>query len=441
MFNPHPYDDPDAINQIALFPEIEKSIVHGTSNVATALAQKFATGESPLAVAINAASSLYKPASELDAQLADHLPTDRVKDPVLLFGKRFHGKFEELFDAGAVDRLKQKVITARETSSVVFVYGCGCAAAPLRDLYDTILYFDVTPKRAILRARAGLVANIGDAHPRPFRELLRRLYYVDFEVAGALRKELLHEKSGAFRFYVARNATGECTLLPRASLDAALASLARQPFLCRPVYIEGVWGGSLDHGAFVHAVPSRPGTQLVLPGGTIHASGRNQVVLEIGSLTVGSYTYKRYDYLRTDLDGNPRPFHTYHGENVLDPRRVAPQVERELVPAPKLLRRDESGTKGWSEWRVGEHEDVYFSLRRIDIAPFGQAPDDTRGVFHVLALVDGEAIVIESQSGPARRYHAGYLDIVVVPANIGSYTIRNPGNQPVVVHKTLLKQE
>ena len=55
----------------------------------------------------------------------------------------------------------------------------------------------------------------------------------------------------------------------------------------------------------------------MIPAGTIHASGRNQVILEIGSLTIGSYTYKMYDYLRLDLDGHPRPIHTYHGSNVL----------------------------------------------------------------------------------------------------------------------------
>ena len=66
----------------------------------------------------------------------------------------------------------------------------------------------------------------------------------------------------------------------------------------------------VDYLKYVSCEDSKPGLQVMLPAGTIHSSGRNQVVLEIGSLTIGSYTYKLYDYLRADLDGKPRPIHT-----------------------------------------------------------------------------------------------------------------------------------
>lgn len=644
MFNPHPYDDPNAVNAVTLSSEIEKSVINGTRNVAAALAKQFGAdaaakkeaGAGALIVAfdayvgaeiddvlnpllqqfalknirasvVDAGKLLYKKSAELDAQFAENLPTDLAKDPVLLFGKLFHGEISDLFADGALAQLRSLVTQAAATAEVVFVVGVGSAARQSRDLYDAVVYFDVTPKRAILRAKAGLVANIGDARPRPFKEMLRRFYYVDFEVAGNLRKELLcpsSKDSARGFFYVTRSgasdAAGECTLLTRSALDAVCSALVTQPFRCRPVYIEGVWGGSFvsrvrkmpatitklawvfdliplevsvvaqtpsgcqiefpyftvvqkegvslmgeeatkrfggyfpirfnyddtwhssgnmsiqvhppydycraqhgeqgqqdesyyvvasghgaktylgfregttkeqllaaarrsetekvpfDHDALVNSVPSRPGTQLLLPGGTIHASGQNQVVLEIGSLTIGSYTYKLYDYLRADIDGVPRPIHTYHGEKALDPSRVAPQVVKELVPEPKLLRGDGdplrraqnvSGGKvvgeGWSEWLVGENEKVYFSLRRIDVAAGKAAPDDTRSDgrerFHVLALIDGEEMIVESNADPARRYHARYLDVIVVPANLGAYTVRNPGKQPIVVHKTLLK--
>ena len=71
-------------------------------------------------------------------------------------------------------------------------------------------------------------------------------------------------------------------------------------------------------------MPSVPDTQVMIPAGTVHASGRNQVILEIGSLTVGSYTYKLYDYQRTDPQtGLPRPIHLKMGSEVIRGERTA----------------------------------------------------------------------------------------------------------------------
>lgn len=610
MFNPHPYDDPSAINRPDLSPDTLASIVHGTRATAAHLAELFvrrATEVSPsalvvaldgyigtdfspvlnlvlqqlaihgVATRVHDIRECYQAADTLAEALGDYLPSDREKDPVLLFGKVFHGAYEDLFATGAEDRLRLKIAAekaAARAPTVILLHGCGCTAAPLRAVCDLVVYLDLTPKQAILRAKAGLVANLGDPHPRPFKELLRRLYYVDFEVAGRLRGDLLRRDE--IDFYIARDAGGECTLLPRTALAVIFDALARRPFRCKPVYIEGVWGGSFvkrvrrlpdsmkncawvfdliplevsvvvaagerlldfpyftfvqargealmgaectrafggyfpirfnyddtwhgggnmsiqvhpprdycrrendelggqdesyyvvatghdaktylgfregvtkadfmaqarrsetekipfDHDCYVHAVPSLPGTQLLLPGGTIHASGRNQVVLEIGSLTMGSYTYKLYDYLRADLDGVPRPIHTYHGEKVLDPRWDAATAERELVPAPAPLRQGE----GWSEQLVGEHRAIYFSLRRLEFVR--EIEDDTAGKFHVLALVDGEEVLVRSKVYPGLNYRAHYLDVVVVPAKLGPYVIENLGKQPVVIHKTLLK--
>ena len=45
----------------------------------------------------------------------------------------------------------------------------------------------------------------------------------------------------------------------------------------------------------------------------------------------------------------------------------------------------------------------------------------------------------KSINDPDRNYTMNYLDMIVVPASLGKYRIRNIGNQPVVMHKTLLK--
>ena len=115
----------------------------------------------------------------------------------------------------------------------------------------------------------------------------------------------------------------------------------------------------IDYEKYVSHIDSVPGTQ-VLPAGTIHLSGRNQVVLEIGSLTVGSYTYKMYDYLRADLISTIF-IHIYHGER-RRAERTESWVKENLVQQPRLIRKGSN----WAEYIIGEHNLLYFSLRRLE---------------------------------------------------------------------------
>ncbi len=118
----------------------------------------------------------------------------------------------------------------------------------------------------------------------------------------------------------------------------------------------------VDYEKYINHITSFPGLQVLLPAGTVHASGRNQVVLETGSLTVGSYTYKLYDYLRPDLNGKPRPIHTWHGERVLRKERKSNWVKENLIRPPVLLRQGE----GWAEYIIGEHDLLYFSINDLN---------------------------------------------------------------------------
>jgi mannose-6-phosphate isomerase class I len=190
----------------------------------------------------------------------------------------------------------------------------------------------------------------------------------------------------------------------------------------------------VDYVKYINHVRSFPGLQVLLPAGTVHASGRNQVVLETGSLTVGSYTYKLYDYLRPDLNGKPRPIHTWHGERVLRKERKTTWVNENLVRPPAVVRKG----KGWAEYIIGEHDLLYFSLRRFEFE--NEIEEDTRDIFHVLTLVDGEKVIIQSAENPEYFYEQNFLDIVIVPANMGRYIVKNTGDQPVCIHKAMIKQ-
>ena len=194
-----------------------------------------------------------------------------------------------------------------------------------------------------------------------------------------------------------------------------------------------------DYMKYVNYEESKPGLQVMLPSGTIHSSGRNQVILEIGSLTIGSYTYKMYDYLRLDFDGKQRPIHTRLGEeNVAQHRRASvihdPQSPDYIVQKPRVAACGED----WKEMILGENEQLYFSLRRLEFET--ECQQDTHGErFHVLALVDGDHVRVRSKEHPERFYDMDYLDIVCVPADMGEYVIENLGKEPVMVHKTMLR--
>ncbi len=190
----------------------------------------------------------------------------------------------------------------------------------------------------------------------------------------------------------------------------------------------------IDYTKYIHAVESKPGTQVMIPAGTVHASGRNQVILEIGSLTVGSYTYKLYDYQRIDPQtGVPRPIHLKMGKDVIRGERDKKWTEENLVNHGGVVREG----NGFKEIVAGEHDLLYFSLRTLVFEK--EISDETNGLFHVLALVDGEKVRVESAEHPELYYDMNFLDITVVPASFGKYRIVNRGVGTVTVHKTLLK--
>jgi len=118
---------------------------------------------------------------------------------------------------------------------------------------------------------------------------------------------------------------------------------------------------------------------------------------------------------------------------VLDTERQATWVEENLVQEPKLL----AESDGCKEFTVGDHDLLYFHLGRIEIET--ESIQDTAGRFNVLVLVDGEKAIVESLDDPSASYTMNYLDMVVVPANLGRYRIRNLGNHPICMHKTHLK--
>ncbi len=276
MFNPHPYDDPNAVNRPELSKGVVDSIITGTKesagHITDLILDKLESGSNNVilaldgyigarfeetvnlvsqnlrlkSVGVNAFnfSTVLKPGDQLDDELSENLKEDREKDPILLYGKLFQGAYEDLFDEEKLVLFEKNIKEFKNSAKreVFIVHGLGCAIQNFRPYYDLLCYFDVTPKEVILRARKGAFANLGDHIAKPLRALLRRCYYIDFEVAGHLRWELIREN--AIDFYMASNKPeDQQDLIPRRFFHAIMSSLALYPFRCKPVYLEGVWGG------------------------------------------------------------------------------------------------------------------------------------------------------------------------------------------------------
>jgi mannose-6-phosphate isomerase class I len=173
-------------------------------------------------------------------------------------------------------------------------------------------------------------------------------------------------------------------------------------------------GVELEPERYLQTHPAVQHRLYLIPAGTPHASGADNLVLEI-SATPYLYTLRFYDWLRRDLEGELRPVHLTHAFSNLDPLRSGESVRRELIPEPKPVR---EGTD-WVELELGRLPDLFFAVHRFD---FEEAVDeDTGGRFHVLNLVAGEHVEIESETGV---HDLAYAETIVVPAAVGQYRLR-----------------
>ena len=175
--------------------------------------------------------------------------------------------------------------------------------------------------------------------------------------------------------------------------------------------------GQFDAERFVNAIPAHRHDHFLIPGGTVHCSGKNCMVLEI-SATPYIFTFKLWDWGRLGLDGKPRPIHLEHGMNNIQFHRNTDWVMKNLVNRVETLHTDGHVT----EERTGLHEREFIETRRhwFD-APVAH---DTRDNLNVLNLVEGREALVESPTGAFAPFPVHYAETFIVPAAVGAYTIR-----------------
>lgn len=188
-------------------------------------------------------------------------------------------------------------------------------------------------------------------------------------------------------------------------------------------------GSEVDVRSFVQTHPARRGDLFLIPHGTIHCSGRGSLVLEI-SATPYIFTFKMYDWLRLDLDGNPRPLNIDRAFDNLDFSRRGSVVQETLLPRPEIVEASGEGRVV----HLPTHRDHFYDVHRIELA--GPITIDTEGSPHVLAVVAGSGVDVRVGGS---RWHYAFAETFVVPASVETYTLESAAGEHVEVVKAFLK--
>lgn len=186
----------------------------------------------------------------------------------------------------------------------------------------------------------------------------------------------------------------------------------------------------VDVERFVQVHPARKHDLFLIPNGTIHCSGINSLVLEI-SATPYIFTFKMYDWMRLDLDGRPRPLNIDRAfENLYFDRKGA-RIQAEFISKPCVLARG----PGWELIHQPTHRNHFYDVHRYRLT--GSVEVQTGGSCHVLSLVEGKSVLLETASGARQRFN--YAETFVVPAAAGSYRLTSEDGSEIHVVKAFVK--
>ena len=180
-------------------------------------------------------------------------------------------------------------------------------------------------------------------------------------------------------------------------------------------------GVEVDIDRFVNSEPAKSHDLFLIPNGTVHGSGRDNLVLEI-SATPYIFTFKIYDWLRKDLEGKFRPLNIARAwENIRFERR-GEWVKENLIARPRLL----AEGNGWRKYLLADQAENWWNVHRVEFEDeFSMATDD---IAYAANLVEGERVVVISAN--SREYPLTYAESMIIPAAAERFTVKNRGARP-----------
>lgn len=188
-------------------------------------------------------------------------------------------------------------------------------------------------------------------------------------------------------------------------------------------------GKEADVKKYVQTFTSKKHDLFLIPAGTIHCSGKNNMVLEISN-TPYIFTFKIYDWQRLDLDGKPRTLNVDRAFENLDFERKGSIIKDEFISKSETIEEGEN----WKVVNLSTHERHLYSVHRLEFEK--SIPVQTGNRFNVLNLVEGDSVNIISNN---QTIKLRYAETVVIPAATGEYSIENCTNNTAKVVKAFMK--